>query len=122
MSKVSEEPVQPKEESGKDPGSTTTSTLSRDATYAPHFITYNLRHQKLDMYGNCWPNAPGVKPVTYHREFSKLEETVLTQYSLKKRLKIFGKRGAIAVLAEIRQLHDMEHLEPKKYLIHTEGA
>ena len=46
----------------------------------------------------------------------------MTQYSLKKGLKLFGKRGATVVLKEIQQPHDMDSLEPKKNLTHKECA
>ena len=44
----------------------------------------------------------------------ELEHTALTQYSVKKGLQIFGRDGAEAVLSEMRQLHDMKALEPRR--------
>jgi hypothetical protein len=41
-----------------------------------------------------------------------LEETVLTQYSMKKVIKMFGEPGINAVLAELRQLDEREVMVP----------
>jgi hypothetical protein len=42
-----------------------------------------------------------------------LAETMLTQYSVKKGLKVFGKAGADAVVKELQQLHDRGVMMPK---------
>ena len=42
-----------------------------------------------------------------------LEHTVLTQHSIKKGLKVFGEKGAEAVVTEMTQLHDRSVIEPK---------
>jgi hypothetical protein len=42
-----------------------------------------------------------------------LEHTALTQYNVKKGLKIFGKAGAKAVIEEMQQLHDRAVIQPK---------
>jgi hypothetical protein len=41
-----------------------------------------------------------------------LDETVLTQYSMKKVIKMFGEPGINAVLAELRQLDEREVMVP----------
>jgi hypothetical protein len=41
-------------------------------------------------------------------EHNILEHIVMTQHSIKKGLKIFGKDGENAVISEMQQLHDME--------------
>jgi hypothetical protein len=40
-------------------------------------------------------------------------ETVMTQHSLKRGIKVFGNAGVEAVLKELQQLHDRKVLEPK---------
>ena len=42
-----------------------------------------------------------------------LEHTALTQYSVRKGLKVFGEAGKQAVLKEMQQLHDRTVIEPK---------
>jgi hypothetical protein len=42
-----------------------------------------------------------------------LEHTALTQYSIRKGLKVFGEAGKLAVLKEMQQLHDRTVIEPK---------
>ena len=41
-------------------------------------------------------------------------ETILTQYSIKQGLKVFGKKGKAAVLKELQQFHDHRVVKPKK--------
>ena len=41
-------------------------------------------------------------------------ETILTKYSIKQRLKVFGKKGEAAVHKELQQFHDCRVVEPKK--------
>ena len=41
-------------------------------------------------------------------------ETILTQYSIKKGLKVFVKKGEAAVQKELQQFHDRRVVEPKK--------
>ena len=47
--------------------------------------------------------------MTYSNE---MEETVLTQYGIKRGLKYFGDNGAAAVFKEIKQIDDMDCIEP----------
>ena len=54
------------------------------------------------------------KPRDYGHLHTTLEHTVMTQYSVKKGLKIFGEAGVDAVLSELKQLHDREVIEPVK--------
>lgn len=49
-----------------------------------------------------------------HHGLESLEHTALTQYSVKKGLKEFGRAGAYAVVTEMQQLHDMSAIVPKK--------
>ena len=46
------------------------------------------------------------------RNLLKLEHTALTQYSVKKGLKVFGNEGTQAVLDEMKQLDNMDVIEP----------
>jgi len=48
-------------------------------------------------------------------EFSIVNHTLLSQYTLKKGLQVFGKAGAHAVTKELQQLHDRGVLEPKHF-------
>lgn len=45
--------------------------------------------------------------------FPDLEHTELTQYNVKKGLKIFGEAGAEAVVSEMKQLHERVGIQPK---------
>ena len=85
----------------------TTITRSRTLTH------YNLRTPRPPNCGNRWLEAPSRTPTTYHHGLPDLEETVLTQVSMKKGLQIIGDKGAKSVLKEMKQLHDMQTLEPK---------
>ena len=50
---------------------------------------------------------PGVMgPQDYKHPHAVLEETVMTQHSMKKGIKLFGDAGVDAVLMELQQLHD----------------
>ena len=46
-------------------------------------------------------------------DFDIVHNTVLSQYTLKKGLQVFGKAGAAAVTKELQQLHDRGVLAPK---------
>ena len=47
-------------------------------------------------------------------QLANLKHTVLTQYTLKKGLQVFGPKGTEAVFAEMKQLHDRNVCEPIK--------
>jgi hypothetical protein len=53
------------------------------------------------------------KPRDYRHLYPDLEHTALTQYNVRKGLKIFGEAGAQAVIEEMQQLHDRSVIEPK---------
>ena len=55
-------------------------------------------------------------PPEYEDQLATLKHTVLTQYTLKKGLQVFGPKGTEAVFAEMKQLHERNVCEP----IHTE--
>jgi hypothetical protein len=50
---------------------------------------------------------------TMHVNLRDLEHVALTQYSVKKGLKVFGEAGAEAVVKEMKQLHQLNVIEPK---------
>jgi hypothetical protein len=52
------------------------------------------------------------KPRDYSHLYADLEHTVLTQYNVKKGLKIFGEAGADAIVKEMKQLHDRAVIQP----------
>jgi hypothetical protein len=54
------------------------------------------------------------RPRDYKHVHTQLESTVMTQHSIKKGLKIFGEDGAVAVISEMTQLHDMAAIDPKQ--------
>ena len=51
-------------------------------------------------------------PPEYEDQLATLKHTVLTQYTLKKGLQVFGPKGTEAVFAEMKQLHDHNVCEP----------
>ncbi len=67
--------------------------------YGPRTERYNLRPRKPRDYGHL---------------HVALEETCMTQYSVRKGLKVFGKEGATAVITEMRQLDERGVIKPKK--------
>ena len=53
------------------------------------------------------------KPCNYRHLHGNLEQMALTQYNVKKGLKLFGEAGAKAVITEMQQLHEQEVIVPK---------
>ena len=51
-------------------------------------------------------------PPEYEDQLATLKHTVLTQYTLKKGLQVFGPKGTEAVFSEMKQLHDRYVCEP----------
>jgi hypothetical protein len=52
------------------------------------------------------------RPRDYSHLHATLEHTVMTQYSMKKGIKLFGSDGVDAVLQELKQLHDRDVIQP----------
>ena len=85
-----------------------------DEQYGARLSTHNLRPRKPRDYGHL---------------HTTLEHTVMTQYSIKKGLKVFGNAGVDAVTSELKQLHDRKVIQPvlpskmtnemKRMLYHT---
>eukprot|EP00978_Attheya_sp_CCMP212_P040600 scaffold223530_cov39-Attheya_sp.AAC.1 len=61
-------------------------------------------------------NLQARKPRDYSHIHTTLESIVMTQYSMKKGLKVFGEPGVNAVVDKLQQLHDRGALEPKNGL------
>jgi Reverse transcriptase (RNA-dependent DNA polymerase) len=53
------------------------------------------------------------RPRDYSHLHTTLESTVMTQYNMKKGIKMFGEAGTDAVLKELKQLHDKNTFQPK---------
>ena len=68
-----------------------------DEQYGARLSTHNLRPRKPRDYGHL---------------HTTLEHTVMTQYSIKKGLKVFGNAGVDAVTSELKQLHDRKVIQP----------
>ena len=51
-------------------------------------------------------------PPEYEDQLATLKHTVLTQYTLKKGLQVFGPKGTEAVFSEMKQLHERNVCEP----------
>ena len=51
-------------------------------------------------------------PPEYEEQLATLKHTVLTQYTLKKGLHVFGPKGTEAVFSEMKQLHERNVCEP----------
>jgi hypothetical protein len=71
--------------------------VTMDNKYGARVSTHGLRPRKPRDYGHL---------------HTTLEHTVMTQYSVKKGLKIFGEAGVEAVVSELKQLHDRAVIEP----------
>jgi hypothetical protein len=67
--------------------------------------TYGTRNHSHDLQPR--------KPRDYSHLHADLEHTVMTQYNVKKGLKIFGQAGADAVVEEMKQLHDRAVIQPR---------
>ena len=69
----------------------------------------NCRYGSRNHHYDLWPQ----KPQDYRHLHADLEHTALTQYNVKKGLKIFREAGAQAVVTEMQQLHDRNVIIPK---------
>jgi hypothetical protein len=85
-------------------GNTTTDAIER-----PH----GLRPRKPRNYDTHLGIDKPVEHGMLHANLRDLEHTVLTQYSAKKGLKVFGEAGADAIISEMKQLDTMDVIEPK---------
>jgi hypothetical protein len=53
------------------------------------------------------------RPRYYGHIHTQLKNVMMTQFSIKKGLKVFGKAGAKANISKMKQLHDRKVIEPK---------
>ncbi len=65
-------------------------------------------------YGQKEGHTSATKPSDYDRKHPNLQHTALTQYSIKKGLRVFGEAGAEAVVKEMEQLDKRKVIEPKR--------
>jgi hypothetical protein len=92
-------------------------TEDTDSTEGTH---RNITQEMEEKYGtrNSKHALRPRRPRDYGHLHTTLENTVMTQHSMKKGLKEFGTEGTKAVLKELHQLHTRKVLEPKdpKYM------
>ena len=72
--------------------------VDMDQKYGPWIHSHDL-----------WPRKQHI----YSHLHGDLEHTMLTQYKVKKSLKLFGEAGTNAVVTEMQQLHDQDVIIPK---------
>ena len=77
-----------------------TDLVNLDNIYGPRTTAYNLRPRR---------------PRDYSHLHINLEETCMTQFSVKRGLKEFGKAGSTAVIKEMKQLDDRNVIKPVMY-------
>jgi hypothetical protein len=94
-----------------------------DAQYGHRSGRYTLRRRKRpDRPSMCEEETQFflkgdeivLGPQDYSHLHTTLEHIVMTQHSVRKGLKIFGKDGENAIISEMQQLHDMDCIEPKQ--------
>jgi hypothetical protein len=75
---------------------------------------HQLDQEMGDLYGarNSDYGLRPRRPRDYSHLHATLEHTVMTQYSMKRGIKLFGSDGVDAVLQELKQLHDRNVIEP----------
>jgi hypothetical protein len=89
---------EPQEEEGQDIHDEGNLALDMDIRYGERNGRYDLRPRRPRDYGHL---------------HTTIDDTVLTQMSMKQGLKTFGAEGRAAVLLEMKQLHDQGVIEPK---------
>jgi hypothetical protein len=78
--------------------------------YGPRNHNYELRARQQRSFSHRYPDS------SHHLN------TVFTQHSMKKGIKLYGNAGIQAVLKELQQLHDRKVLEPKDPAALTRAA
>jgi hypothetical protein len=78
-------------------------------------INNNIQEEMDRQYGQRTGayNLRPRRPRDYSHLHTIMEDTVMTQHTMKKGIKIFGDAGVEAVLKELQQLHDRDVLKPK---------
>ena len=84
-----------------------------DNNYGPRTHTYGLRPRRKPNYDHLQEMPIATKPQEQERANVNLMDTALTQYSIKKGLKMFGEAGADAVVKEMQQLDKRNDIVPK---------
>ncbi len=83
-----------------------------DAKYGPRTGAYGLRPCKKPSSSHMFKFNSYLN-VMYDTIEDPTAHTILIQYSVNKGLKVFGERGANAVIVELQQLHDRRLMVPK---------
>jgi hypothetical protein len=63
--------------------------------------------------GSEYHNLRTRRPGDYSHLHTMLKSTMVTQYSMKKGIKVFGPPGIDAMLKELKQMHDHKVIDPK---------
>ena len=61
-----------------------------------------------------WPRRPRDYGHLHHQQHAALIGIMMSQYNMKKGIKLFGQAGIDAVLSELEQLHERKVMEPKE--------
>ena len=77
-----------------------------------HDMARHVEREYDGVAGHGYNLRPRAPPTNEHLHCN-ITETALTQYSIKRALKLFGDRAAEAVLAEMKQLHDRGVISPQ---------
>jgi hypothetical protein len=90
-------------------------TNEDDGNEAEYADQANTEDTMIEKYGERIGayNLRTRRPRDYSHLHTTLESTMLTQYSMKKGIKVFGPPGVDAVLTELKQLHDRTVIAPK---------
>jgi hypothetical protein len=86
--------------------------LEMEAKYGPQTGAYGLRPCKKPSSSHMLIFSSRLN-VMYNAVEDPTDHTILSQYSMKKGLKVFSKRGANAMLTELQQLHNRKVMVPK---------
>jgi hypothetical protein len=90
-------------------------TNEDDGNEADYADQANTEDTMIEKYGerSGAHNLRTRRPRDYSHLHTTLESTMMTQYSMKKGIKVFGPLGVDAVLKELKQLHDRTVIAPK---------
>jgi hypothetical protein len=102
-----EEEEEPNEEIALDEQTT---EQEMEGRHGPRSSSHNLRPRRRPSE----EHRRAMQPQDDSHLHASLEHYAMTQYSIKKGSEVFGDAGKEAVLSEMKQLHDMGVVEPKK--------
>ena len=99
---------------GQQPATFAGRTRSQAREHATTNVTTTEHNRMTDFERDLFHRrVAGIQlPPEYEDQLATLKHTVLTQYTLKKGLQVFGPKGTEAVFAEMKQLHDRNVCEP----------